>query len=279
MKADKYMKQPDERSERALSEEPASSYDEDADMRSDRDEEDGRWLLESALPAMFVRLLNGILPDDRQLLLEGPEDHEDILHPLREAADRVGREVEKFAEILDGYNPQQADADEEKHEMVMELLDMYHNIALDTVDRLRERHDAERRQKAGLRRRKRMRGFEIAGDELELYDEDQQDSPLPDSPTDLADLERWEQEARTWDLLRRLVYLRYSPQGGTGQRKKSAPALHKYSSGRELWDNFLETNTFALERKTVLEWLKDTAKEDGEPIDVLVQDLQQNADR
>jgi nuclear pore complex protein Nup107 len=228
---------------------------------------------------LFGPLLNIIFTEDRQLLLEGPEDHEDILHPLREAADRVGREVEKFAEVLDGYNPQQADTHEEKHELVMDLLDLYHGIALDTVDRLRERHDAERRQKAGIIRRKRMRGFEMAGDELELYDEDQEDSPLPDSPTDLADLERWEQEARTWDLLRRLVYLRYAPPGETGQRKKPTRALHKYSSGRELWENFLETDTLALERKTVLEWLKTTAEEYGEPIDVLVQDLQQNADR
>ena len=38
--------QSDDRSERALSEEPTSSYDEDVDMRSDRDEEDGRQLLE-----------------------------------------------------------------------------------------------------------------------------------------------------------------------------------------------------------------------------------------
>ncbi|TVY20527.1 Nucleoporin [Lachnellula arida] len=246
---------PDDRSERALSEEPTSSYGEDVDMRSDRDEED----------------------DDRQLLLEGPEDHEDILHPLREAADRVGREVEKFAEVLDGYTIQQPDGDEERHEMVIDLIDKYHDIAIDTVNRLGARHDAERRQKAGLRQRKRMRGVEIAGDALELY-EDQEDSPLADAPTDLADLERWEQEARTWDLLRRLVYLRYAP-AKTSQRKKSAPAFHKYSSGLELWDNFLETDTLALERMTVLKWLKDTANDDGEPIDLLVQELQQNAER
>ncbi|TVY48292.1 Nucleoporin [Lachnellula occidentalis] len=247
---------PDDRSERALSEEPTSSYGEDVDMGSDRDEED----------------------DDRQLLLEGPEDHEDILHPLREAADRVGREVEKFAEVLDGYTIQQPDGDEERHGMVLGLLDDYHNIAIETVKRLGERHDAERRERAGLRQRKRMRGIENSGDALDVDDEDQEYSPLPDAPTDLADLERWEQEARTWDLLRRLVYLRYAP-ANTSQQQKSAPELHKYSSGLELWDNFLETDTLALERKTVLQWLKDTAKDDGEPIDELVKELQQNAER
>lgn len=217
--------------------------------------------------------------DDRQLLLEGPEDHEDILHPLREAADRVGREVEKFAEVLDGYNPQQVENHDDKHEMVLEILDSYHSIAKETVERLRERHDAERRQKAGLRRRTRLRGFEITGDELDLYDEDQEDSPLPDTPTDLADLERWEQETRTWDLLRRLVHLRYQPARESALVDGPVSAPHKYSDGRDLWHHFLETDSLALERKTVLEWLKDTAQEEGEPIDILVEDLQQNADR
>jgi hypothetical protein len=37
--ADKYEKQPEARSDRALSEEPASSYDEDADMNREEEEE------------------------------------------------------------------------------------------------------------------------------------------------------------------------------------------------------------------------------------------------
>jgi hypothetical protein len=39
--ADKYEKQPEARSDRALSEEPASSYDEDADMNREEEEEEG----------------------------------------------------------------------------------------------------------------------------------------------------------------------------------------------------------------------------------------------
>lgn len=39
---DKSTKQPEARSQRELSEEPASSYDEDAEMMSNHDEEEGR---------------------------------------------------------------------------------------------------------------------------------------------------------------------------------------------------------------------------------------------
>src|SRR5277367_5244168 len=90
-----------------------------------------------------------------------PEDNEDVLHPLREAANRVGREVERFAEVLDGYNPLRATARNEKYEMTIDLIDLYYSIALDTLVRLREQHEAERRKKDGLKWRKKMRGFKI----------------------------------------------------------------------------------------------------------------------
>jgi nuclear pore complex protein Nup107 len=175
-----------------------------------------------------------------------------------------------------------ATAKEEKHEMTIDLIDLYHGIALDTLERLREQHAAERRKRDGLRWRKKMRGFKIAQDDDEIEIEDSDERPYGDPKTTLEDLERWEQEAQTWDLLRRLVHLRFPPPGSAENANKSLSrhkALHQYSTEREVWENFLEEDGVALERKTVLQWLKDTAEESGEDIDVLVQDLQQNAER
>lgn len=225
---------------------------------------------------------NCYMSDEGRAPFEGPEDHEDILHPLREAANRVGHEVEQFAKVLDGYNPLQATAKDERYDMTLELIDLYHSIALETVESLRERHAADVRKKDGLRWRKKMRGFKIAQDEDEL--EEESDEIQYGSPqTTLEDLARWEQEAQTWDLLRRLVHLRFPLPESAEKASKSIsqhrPPLHQYSTEREVWDKFLETDDLALERKTVLDWLKDTAEESGEDIDVLVKDLQQNADR
>ena len=229
---------------------------------------------------------NWLVPDyDKPLPpLESPEDHEDILHPLREAANRVGREVERFAEVLDTYNPQRATAQEERHEMAIDLIDLYHGVATDTVDRLRDRHAAERRKKEGIRFRKKMRGFNItqSEDEMNLEDSEENESPNPEQRTTLGDLERWEQEAHTWDLLRRLVHLRFAPLGTNGHASKSTSRqgpMHQYSTERDVWEDFLETDELALERRTVLQWLKATAEETSEDIDDLVHDLQQNADR
>ncbi|KAL3420700.1 Nucleoporin NUP84 [Phlyctema vagabunda] len=246
--------------DRELSEDRASSYDE-SDLRSSIHENEDH----HALDEEFTR----------------PEDNEDILHPLREAANRVGREVERFAEVLDGYNPKRITVETEKHEMTTELIDHYHGIAVETLDRLREQHDSERRRKDGARWRKKMRGFKITqGDEMDIEDLDDQGNPNPEPRTTLEDLERWELEAQTWDLLRRLVDLRFPPPGAESQNSVSKHLpLHQYSSERDAWKKFLEFDDLALERKTVLQWLRDTAEESGEEIDVLVQELQQNADR
>ncbi len=200
-----------------------------------------------------------------------PEDHEDILH--REAANRVGREVERFAEVLDGYNPQRVTAQDERHDMMVELIDEYHSIALDTVRQLQGKH-ASQRKRANSRR--------AQADEMDIYDSNEDESPLPEFKTTTDDLDRWEQEAQTWELLGRLVHLRFQkPGNGQGASKSIAKhgPIHQYSSELEIWENFLEMDDLALERKTVLQWLKDSAEDSGEDIDVMVQDLQQNADR
>ena len=220
---------------------------------------------------------NFALDLERENLLDSPEDNEDVLHPLREAANRVGREVERFAEALDGYNPLRATAKDEKYEMTIDLIDLYYNIALDTVTRLREQHENERRRKADLKWRRKMRGFNIAQDGINMEVEDADGQYFPPQQTTLEDLERWEQEAHTWDLLRRLVQHRFPPPDS--DHRKPQRILNRYSTEREVWEDFLETDDLAIERKTVLQWLKDTAEESGEDIDVLVHELQQNAER
>lgn len=165
--------------------------------------------------------------------------------------------------------------------MTIDLIDLYHGIAVGTLERLREQHSSSRRRKDGARWRKKMRGFKITqDDEMDIEDPEEDESSTSELQTTLDDLERWEQEAQTWDLLRRLVQLRFPPKGSDPERSLSHHrSLHQYSSERDVWEAFLESDDLALERKTVLQWLRDTAEESGEEIDALVQELQQNAER
>lgn len=215
-------------------------------------------------------------------LLDGPENNEDVLHPLREAANRVGRQVERFAEVLDGYNPLRAANDGERHEMTFDLIELYHNIAIETVQHLRDRHATEGRREGGAKWRKKMRGFKITQDPevMDMDDiEESGASVLDPMKTTIDDLERWEEEARTWDLLSRMVKLQYPPPKESKIPIQQSEPIHRYSSERQIWGAFLKADDLALERYTLLRWLQDTAEESGENIDVLVQELQQNAER
>ncbi|ESZ91302.1 hypothetical protein SBOR_8313 [Sclerotinia borealis F-4128] len=221
------------------------------------------------------------VPNEKPAMIESPKETEAVLYPLQDAANRVGNEVEKFAEFLDGYNPLRVTDGDERREMAFDLIELYHKTALDTLDRLRDRHESERRRMEGLSWRKKMRGFKIAQDtdEMDMENSDEEDEFITNSRTTVKDLIRWEQEAQTWDLLKRLAHLRFpDPNAGNELEPRHNP-IHQYSSEREAWDRFLQTDDLALERKTVLRWLQDTAEESGEEIDILVQDLQQNAER
>lgn len=200
------------------------------------------------------------------------EQHEDILHPLREAANRVGKEVERFAEVLDHYNPLKATNDVEKKEMAFDLIEEFHDIALEAARRIREEQRARTYggHKAFVRRR-----MEIVDPDAMDEDETDEDAPVKAATrTTPEDLDRWEKEARTWDLLHRMATLQHSP-------PEPVPInhLHRYSPESEVWEAFLTNDTLGLERCAVLQWLKDTANESGEDINNLVQDLQQNAER
>lgn len=193
------------------------------------------------------------------------DDHEDILHPLRETASRVGREVEQFAAVLDRFNPLKALSKLETTAMAFQLLDQYQSISTQTVQRLRDRHQS------GKKSRSKLQGFQL-DNQIEEMDMDRE--PLYGKTTP-EDLERWEQEANTWDLLRRLMILR-----NRNENEPQEPLrLTRFSSDREYWKAFLQTDDLAAERATVLEWLKNIAEDDGEDIDALVEDLKHQANR
>lgn len=201
------------------------------------------------------------------------EDVDEIVHPLREAATRVGREVERFARSLDLYNPINAADGNERYNMALDLIDLYHSDALHTVKRLRRKHGHKGGQRNGGQR---LRGSTRAFTYADEMDVEQGDNNIEDNTT-IQDLERWEEEAHTWDLLQRLVDLRNPLLHREAVQTEAT--IHQYSSEKQVWSAFLKSNDLAMERKTVLRWLEDTAQDNGEEIDVLVHDLQQSAER
>ncbi|KAL0781019.1 hypothetical protein CaCOL14_002354 [Colletotrichum acutatum] len=162
--------------------------------------------------------------------------------------DGIGPEVEVFANILDDCLANQG-TDEDKRARVLGLVNAYHDYAAEKLSQLRK----PRRQGS------------IGNNEMDLDDEEE-----AEAAADSEEIRVWEQERQTWDLVRRLIPLRYSVRSSTNQQATY--------SGEDLWRAFLANDQSATERKTILEWLQQGARA-GPDIDDLVRELQQNADR
>ncbi|KAK1714735.1 nuclear pore protein 84/107 [Colletotrichum lupini] len=162
--------------------------------------------------------------------------------------DGIGPEVEVFANILDDCLANQG-TDEDKRARVLGLVNAYHDYAAEKLSQLRK----PRRQGS------------IGDNEMDLDDEEE-----AEAAADSEEIRVWEQERQTWDLVRRLIPLRYSIRSSTNQEATY--------NGKDLWRAFLANDQLATERKTILEWLQQGARA-GPDIDDLVRDLQQNADR
>lgn len=201
------------------------------------------------------------------------------LHPLQATAERVGRQVERFAETLDRLSRRN---DQPPHDcrQVLPTINAYLEIARDTVHHLQTLHAPERRQR--LVREKRRQSCNSKSHSPADTSKDQ------DAMTTIEDLERWQQEQQTWDLLgltlqgekpipsrERVV----TTQGDQGLRPTGHKEVHQYSPEKDVWDNYLASDDEAWERYAIVEWLKRCADHSGQDIEHVVEHLESDADR
>ena len=206
------------------------------------------------------------------------------LYPLRAAADRVGKQVEEFAETLDRLSARNHQKPKRDCRDVLPLVLSYKKIAHDTVEQLKKTHTHEKHHQPS-RTKRRLRSSNGSSTPLSTYVQDDFDSSFQ---TKLEDLKIWEQEEQTWDLLGLLLQVDYPiPQPNTQRpefdqgllRPCKGSNLHRYSSEKEVWDRFLGDDDLAWERHTVVEWLKRCANSSGQDIELVVKELEADADR
>ena len=207
-------------------------------------------------------------------------DVEEAFHPLRTVADRVGYQVELFAETLDKYNIKKRQHKRVDHQRVFELVGEYKRIALDTVKRLEKYHGPELRE--------RLNGHQGSQDgqqsrHMNIQDE-HTDLGYHGLQTSVEDLQRWQLEAQTWGLLDGLLKARYrgsvvEVQAAEKKAIELPRKIHRYSSESEVWTRFLAGNDLAWERHTILNWLMGCADTTGQDIDTIIEHLESDADR
>ncbi|KAK3330248.1 nuclear pore protein 84/107 [Apodospora peruviana] len=171
--------------------------------------------------------------------------------------------VDFFAGQLDRYSTDLEGSPAEQRAQVLRLAESYYTYSRNKADRLYERQSRLHSARKGS-----WQGGASGDMDIDDYDDDGE-------AVSVEELRRAEEEAQTWDLLRRMLPLRYRD---TAAKPKKIESRSPRQSRRQWWDDFLLSDSIARERKVILEWLQNSASQ-GPPIDEVVSELQQSAER
>lgn len=212
-------------------------------------------------------------------------DVERALRPLQSTANRVGRQVERFAEVLDRQSIKNPQNDQKDCGQVLPLIRGYKRIAQETVAQLKRIHAPDQHGQTSKSWRHRLRSSSGPSSPRSSLRDENIDQGLQ---TSIEDLKRWQGEEQTWDLLSLMLRVEYpvlSPELQKSEVDEGIPRpnmdlnIQNYSSEKELWARFLAEDDLAWERHTVVEWLRRCADTSEEDIDVVIKDLEHDADR
>ncbi|KAJ5091718.1 hypothetical protein NUU61_006588 [Penicillium alfredii] len=181
---------------------------------------------------------------------------QEALHPLRRTADRVTRQIEAFAEKLDQFKRKNTDDEFQRVQAAYKLVESYRDLAQNAIQEV-ARQQTLKRAKMGFRA-----------------------SESQDTEAD-AELNDLQLEANTWRLLLNLISIddpasRASFKEG---RQTAFQNLHRYSSDREIWEQFLNADHYALECVVAMRWLEETSKTGDQEMEILITDMEAQAER
>ncbi|EED24145.1 nuclear pore complex protein Nup107, putative [Talaromyces stipitatus ATCC 10500] len=239
--------------------EEVTGEDEESNVDNDEEEEEEEER-EEELTVESLGKVNGIDSTDifNTRTLQSSPGIQEALHPLRHTADRVTRQMQAFAEKLDKFKQQDRDQDA-TYQAAYSLIKSYHQNASDAIK------DASRQstiQKAKM-------GWNT--------------SRVADQPDAKSkeDLRRLQLEVDTWDLFLNLIALdEPTAQAHCKEAQKSVfQNLHRYSTDKEIWLQFLDADKYAAECAMVLRWLEVKAKSSSQHLDAMIANLEAQADR
>lgn len=188
----------------------------------------------------------------------------------------AGKQVDDFAKALDQHTVLRG-SPAEKRAQIFKLVDHYYEYNCKRVEALRSQaKNARRSSSRGL-----FTGAPVGGpvrrpSAMDIDEGDNRSVSAIATSTIEEEMQEVEEEVQTWDLLRHILPLRYRDSHHTANVRSSIESAPRSRS--EFWEEFVIADSTARERKVVLEWLQNTASR-GPPIDDVVKELQQKADR
>ncbi|KAL3480168.1 107-domain-containing protein [Aspergillus californicus] len=186
---------------------------------------------------------------------------QEALHPLRRTADRVTRQIEAFAERLDRFKQINRADEHENYDAVYQLVKGYRTLAQDAIQDF-SKQNTLKKAKMG-------------------WGANKTNGTAPADPKVEEELQRLQLEANTWQLLMNLISVD-SLDNRESYRQSQETAfqdLHRYSSDREVWDQFIRSDHYGFECLVILKWFEHTAKNSTQEIDSLITVLEAQAER
>lgn len=198
----------------------------------------------------------------------------DPLQPLRAMAERVGKEVEKFAERVDHWHTHGNDSARAKYQTTVKMVGKFRDVAELQVRELKRASDAENKGELKKSVRRRIQNMADAPEAQSVF------APALTEPTkNVQELRQWQAELATWELLRIIIDHHHpEPEVDVAAEKQTRLAnvggTARYSPNSEIWDRFLVEDSFAKEKEVVLRWLEQTAQSSEGDMESITSELE-----
>lgn len=205
-----------------------------------------------------------------------PTDLDEAMNPLREMAERVGREVETFAERLDEFlDHLPADS---KFDAVLGLVEEFKHISKDAAFKLEESNQRERAEQL----RKEWSEQAKLSTNANTFSASTVNKFSSQTGQKSAKIKEWrqcKQEADLWELFDIVLRLHHNPDRRAIQQAKEEELAklgrpHRYTSENEIWEHFLLNDDLARERSLVKRWLEDSVEHQQSDLPGILEELE-----
>jgi len=199
---------------------------------------------------------------------------EDPLQPLRAMADRVGKEVERFAEKVDNWYAHGTETRTVNYGKTLELVHSFKDLADATVKELKKQNEVE--DKGDLAKSVRRRIQTLADTPRQSIETDAMStvSGVDSTSSSLKELRQWQAESATWELVRIIFEHYYS---APDDNEKLARKVTTYAPNNEIWERFMLEDSCAKEKSLVLKWLEQTAAGTQSDIESIIEQLEKES--
>lgn len=214
--------------------------------------------------------------DDDIVATREPTDVDEALNPLREMAERVGREVETFAECLDEFLEHLPA--HSKFDAVLGLVNEFKHISKDAAFKLEESNQRERADQ--LRKEwSEQAKLSTNTNTFSASTATRFSSQTSQSSEKVKEWRQYKQEADLWELFDIVLRLHHNPDQQAVQQAKEEELEklgrpHRYTSEGDIWERFLLSDDLARERSLVKRWLEDTVEHQESDLPGILEELE-----